>query len=201
VHRNARIRCEFHGPSVDSHPNRNRLGAQYSACRGGTCRLQFLDAWLLRIGLVFATPRVVESAYSQASRQGALGTWCCFGWLLGSAGDLRGSSRRFACAPLPQTAACSLSELTRVAARSILHRMTQEKTERSNCRFVIRDSNDGKPQIHVERYHQTISVLGDAVLGFDLLGGTTLEQAKRVVAVLNESVLDVFVTVKQTGSS
>ena len=83
---------------------------------------------------------------------------------------------------------------------SILHRMTQEKTERSNCRFVIRDPKDGKPQILVERYHQTIAVLSSAVLGFDLLGGTTLEQAKKVVAILNENVLDVFVTLKQTGA-
>ena len=79
--------------------------------------------------------------------------------------------------------------------------MTQEKTERSNCRFVIRDTEDGKPQILVERYHQTIAVLSDAVVGFDLLGGTTLEQAKKVVAVLNENVLDVFVTVKQTDAN
>jgi hypothetical protein len=83
---------------------------------------------------------------------------------------------------------------------SILHRMTQEKTERSNCRFMIRDTKDGKPQILVERYHQTISVLSNVVLGFDLLGGTTLEQAKKVVAVLNENVLDVFVTLKQTDA-
>jgi hypothetical protein len=78
--------------------------------------------------------------------------------------------------------------------------MSQERTERSNCRFVTRDTKDGKPQIVVERYHQTISVLSNAVLGFELLGGTTLEQAKKVVAVLNENVLDVFVTVKQNGT-
>jgi len=73
--------------------------------------------------------------------------------------------------------------------------MSEEKTERSNCHFVLRDSKDGKPQIIIERYHQTIS-LSNAVLGFNLLGGTTQEQAKKIVAVLNENVLDVFVTVK-----
>lgn len=51
----------------------------------------------------------------------------------------------------------------------------------------------------VERYHQTIAVLNNTVLGFDLLGGTTLEQAKQAVAFLNENVLDVFVTIKQTN--
>jgi hypothetical protein len=80
--------------------------------------------------------------------------------------------------------------------RSILPRMTQEKTERSNCQFVVKQSSDGKPQIVVERYHQTISSLSNAVLGFGLLGGTTAEQAKKLVALLNESVLDLFVTSK-----
>ena len=36
--------------------------------------------------------------------------------------------------------------------------MTQEKTERANCRFVINQTPAGKPQIIVERYHQTIAV-------------------------------------------
>jgi len=60
---------------------------------------------------------------------------------------------------------------------------------------VIKQTPEGKPQIIVERYHQTVSVLNNTVLGFDLLGGTTLEQAKKAVA-LNENVLNVFVTVK-----
>ena len=83
---------------------------------------------------------------------------------------------------------------------SILRRMTQEKTERSNCRFAITETKNGKPQIIVERYHQTVSVLSNTVLGFDLLGGTTLEQAKKIVSLLNENILAVFVTQKQTGA-
>jgi hypothetical protein len=78
--------------------------------------------------------------------------------------------------------------------------MTQEKTERANCHFVIKQTTDGRPQIIVERYHQSISVLNNAVLGFDLLGGTTLEQAKKAVALLNENVLNVFITQKQNGA-
>ena len=49
----------------------------------------------------------------------------------------------------------------------------------------------------MEPYHRTISALCDAVLGFGLLGGMTSEQAKKLVEVLNENVLDVFVTMKQ----
>lgn len=76
--------------------------------------------------------------------------------------------------------------------------MTQEKTERANCHFVIKQTPEGKPQIIVERYHQTISVLNNTVLGFDLLGGTTLEQAKKAVAFLNENVLNLFVPESNT---
>jgi len=75
--------------------------------------------------------------------------------------------------------------------------MSQDKTERSNCHFAFRKSTDGKPQIIVEPYHQTISALTGTVLGFDLLGGTTEEQAKKIAAIMNENVLNVFVTLKQ----
>jgi hypothetical protein len=68
--------------------------------------------------------------------------------------------------------------------------MTEEKTERANCHFVIKQSPDGKPQIIVERYHQTIAALNNTVLGFDLLGGTTREEARKAVALLNENVLN-----------
>lgn len=75
--------------------------------------------------------------------------------------------------------------------------MSPDRAERSNCHFSFRASNNGKPQIIIEPYHQTISALNGSVFGFELLGGTTPEQAKKVVALLNDSVLDVFVTLKQ----
>jgi len=76
--------------------------------------------------------------------------------------------------------------------------MTQEKTERSNCRFSITETKNGKPLIIVELYHQTISVLSCAVLGFDLLGGTALVRAEKAVAFLNENVLNLFVPESNT---
>lgn len=78
--------------------------------------------------------------------------------------------------------------------------MTEPKTERTSCRFLINSTKDGKPQIVVKPFHKSVSLLANAVLGFDLLGGTTLEQAKRVAELLNENVLDVFVTEKQGGA-
>jgi hypothetical protein len=65
-----------------------------------------------------------------------------------------------------------------MAACFILPRVTQQNTERSHCHSVVKE-NQGKPQIIVEPYHKTVSALNEAELGFDLLGGTTLELAKR----------------------
>jgi len=46
-----------------------------------------------------------------------------------------------------------------------------------------------------------LPLLNNTLLGFDLLDGTTLEQAMKAVALLNENVLNVFVTARQTGVS
>jgi hypothetical protein len=65
-------------------------------------------------------------------------------------------------------------------------------TERSNCRFAIRKSRNEQPQLVAELF-QTVVSLKDAKLGFELLNGTSVEQAKKIAAFLNEHVLNVFV--------
>jgi hypothetical protein len=79
--------------------------------------------------------------------------------------------------------------------------MTEAKTQRSNCRFVLEQTADGKPRIVVQLYQDTIPILHNVVIGFDLLGGTREEQAKKVVEVMNERVIDVFVSKKETASN
>jgi hypothetical protein len=71
-------------------------------------------------------------------------------------------------------------------------------TERSNCRFVVRKNEGDKPQIVLELF-QVISQLKDAKVGYELLGGVTLEQAKKVAAVLNDHVLNIFVETSSSG--
>ncbi|MFY9645849.1 MAG: hypothetical protein WAK29_11765 [Terriglobales bacterium] len=73
--------------------------------------------------------------------------------------------------------------------------MTQTKIERSNCRFVVQQGTDGKPFLALELYQDTIPRLKGALLGFDLLGGMRVEQAKKLAEALNEHVLDIFLTV------
>jgi hypothetical protein len=65
-------------------------------------------------------------------------------------------------------------------------------TERSNCRFTIRKSGNEQPQLVAELFQQ-VSSLKHAKLGFELLNGTSVEQAKKIAAFLNEHVLNVFV--------
>jgi hypothetical protein len=72
----------------------------------------------------------------------------------------------------------------------------EKKTERSNCHFAVQQASDGKPIIVVQLYQDAIPTLSGVLLGFDLLGGTQLEQAKELAEMLNERVLDRFVTVK-----
>jgi hypothetical protein len=69
----------------------------------------------------------------------------------------------------------------------------ENKTDRSNCRFTVH-MTDGKPVLMVQLYQDTIPVLKGAALGFDLLGGTRFEAAKKMAESLNEHVLDMFVT-------
>jgi hypothetical protein len=72
------------------------------------------------------------------------------------------------------------------------------KTERSNCRFTVQQTSEGKPILVVQLYQETISLLREAVVGFDLLGGMQPEQAQKLAQMLNEHVLDMFVTRKAT---
>lgn len=71
--------------------------------------------------------------------------------------------------------------------------MAEKKTERSNCRFTVQGS-DGKPLLVVQLFQDTIPALKGASFGFDLLGGTRVEAAKKLAEMLNEHVLDMFMT-------
>ncbi len=79
--------------------------------------------------------------------------------------------------------------------------MSETNTGRSNCQFVVQQTPDGKVVVVVQLLHQTIPALKDSVVGFDLLGGTRVGQAKKIADLLNEYVLGVFVTVAEKGAT
>jgi hypothetical protein len=76
--------------------------------------------------------------------------------------------------------------------------MGETKTERSNCRFAVEQS-EGKPVLVVQLFQDTIPILKGVSFGFDLLGGMRVADAKKVAETLNEHVLDLFV--KANGGS
>jgi hypothetical protein len=83
----------------------------------------------------------------------------------------------------------------------MLRDMSQPNTERSNCQFMVQQTPDGKVVVVVQLLHHTIPSLKNSVVGFDLLGGTRVEQAKKLADQLNEYVLGVFVTVTEKGAT
>ena len=67
------------------------------------------------------------------------------------------------------------------------------KTERGNCRFVV-SSTEGHPCIHLEIFHDSIKPLTSAKLSFELLTGTTLNDAKGLAESMNEWIRAVALT-------
>jgi hypothetical protein len=69
------------------------------------------------------------------------------------------------------------------------------KTERSGSRFVAK-TDEGKPVIQLELFHDTVSSLRPLSIGLELLSGTTLQQARTLVDAMNERIIGVIVTPK-----
>ena len=82
---------------------------------------------------------------------------------------------------------------------STLRGIAEKKTEHSNCRFTVQQTSDGEPFLVVQLYQDTIPLLREVLFGFDLLGGTRVEEAKKLAEVPNEHVLDMFVTCEEKG--
>ena len=71
--------------------------------------------------------------------------------------------------------------------------MATTKIERASVGFGL-GRQGGAITIEVRPNHDTISAFRGVQVSFELLNGITLEQAKKVVDVLNENVIGVLVT-------
>ena len=69
-------------------------------------------------------------------------------------------------------------------------------SERGGCRFVVTKSDEGTPMIQLELFHDTVSSLKGVKVGFEVLSGTTLDQARTLVDDINERIVGVIVTPK-----
>ena len=76
--------------------------------------------------------------------------------------------------------------------------MTETRTERGSCKFVVQEVEGGKRAIVVQTFHDSIGPLKHATIGFDLLSGIQQSQAQNLAGMLNEFVLNVFVTISDS---
>jgi hypothetical protein len=70
------------------------------------------------------------------------------------------------------------------------------RAERSGCRFAVAKTEEGKPVIQLELFHDTVSHLKSLTVGFEVLGGMIPEQARTLVDLMNEKIVGVIVTPK-----
>jgi hypothetical protein len=76
--------------------------------------------------------------------------------------------------------------------------MTETQSERGSCKFTVQEVESGKQAIVVQTFHDSISPLRHATLGFNLLSGVGSQQAKKIAETLNEHVLEAFLTISDS---
>jgi hypothetical protein len=72
--------------------------------------------------------------------------------------------------------------------------MASSNIERGSCRFKAVQAQDGKCVVRMEMFHQTIPLLAGATVDFELLNGTTLDQAKKLAESVNDRVTGIMVS-------
>jgi hypothetical protein len=68
------------------------------------------------------------------------------------------------------------------------------KPERSGCRFAVAKTDEGKPVIQLQLFHDTVSHLRSFTVGFEVLGGVTPEKARTLADAMNEKIVGVIIT-------
>jgi hypothetical protein len=66
--------------------------------------------------------------------------------------------------------------------------------ERGSCRFKAVKGPDGKSTVQVELFHNTVPLLQGITLEFELLSGSTIEQARTLADAANDRILGVIVS-------
>ena len=87
------------------------------------------------------------------------------------------------------------TETARFAKKTFSMFTASSKPERSGSRFVLR-TDEAKPVIQLELFHDTVAGLKTMSVGFEVLSGTTADQARRLVELMNEKIVGVIVTPK-----
>jgi hypothetical protein len=66
--------------------------------------------------------------------------------------------------------------------------------QRSPCRFKIARTPEGRAEIRVELFHQTVPALEGSVLSFELLAGISGALTTKLVDELNEKIVTLQIT-------
>ena len=72
--------------------------------------------------------------------------------------------------------------------------MESPKVEHGSCRFKAVKGPDGKPVIHLELFHKSVTSPEGITIEFELLSGSTIEQAKSLRDAANDRILGVIVS-------
>ncbi len=72
--------------------------------------------------------------------------------------------------------------------------MASPNVQKSNCRFLASSGEDGKPRIKLDLFHQTVSCLAGMNIEFEVMGGTSLLQAKALAESINDKIIGIVVT-------
>ena len=73
--------------------------------------------------------------------------------------------------------------------------MTDQLTQRSSCRIEAKGLRNTTPTLRLELFHP-VPALAGITLEFELLSGTTLDQAKKLAESVNERIIGVVVNAK-----
>ena len=68
------------------------------------------------------------------------------------------------------------------------------QTERGKYRFTVKESANGEPWIMLEPLGETLPLLKNGFISFDLRAGITLDDAQKLTQELNKEITGVSVT-------
>ncbi len=66
--------------------------------------------------------------------------------------------------------------------------------QKSNCRFQVGTSEDGKTRLKLDLFHQTVPALQGLTIEFEMMGGTTPQQARALAESINDRVIGIVVS-------
>jgi hypothetical protein len=78
--------------------------------------------------------------------------------------------------------------------------MPENKIERASCRFGAQALRNDAPTLKLELFHPLPSLAG-VTIEFELLRGTTLEQAKKLAESVNERTIGIIVSPNTAATS